>query len=422
MSSGFHELDGSLYADGVALHDIASTTGTPTYVYSAGRLDENVQRLQNALQAALPPQAQPLIAYACKANSNIGVLAQLGRHGLGADVVSGGELMRARTAGIEGQKIVFSGVGKNDDDLITAMREDVAQINIESEPEFERILTLAQQYKYRPRIAFRMNPDVDAKTHAKITTGKEENKFGLPLADIERLYKVAAASDHVAVQGISVHIGSQLTTLAPFAEAFQKTAAFVQHLRAQGLPVQSIDLGGGLGIIYEQEQQPCLDRYAGLIRDIIHPLQARIILEPGRLIAGDAGLLLSRVTYVKRTAQRQYLILDAGMNDLVRPAMYDAYHPIRPVTSRTGDSRAYDIVGPVCETGDTFALSRDLPPVMAGDLMAIMVSGAYGFSMASRYNSRPLPAEVMTRAGQFQVVRPRENMRDILKDEAIPQW
>ncbi len=439
MSAGFHEIDGSLCADGVSLADIARACGTPTYIYSAGQLDENVARLKEALQRALGPaphaEAQPLIAYACKANSNLAVLAHLAGHGLGADVVSGGELTRARAAGISGDKIVYSGVGKTDDDLREAMRASVAQINIESAPEFDRIMTLAREgarsLTAPTRIAFRMNPDVDAKTHAKITTGKEENKFGLPAALIERLYKAAAQADYVSVQGISVHIGSQLTSLEPFAEAFQKTAAFVRHLRDQGLPVHSVDLGGGLGIVYEREQQPCLERYAGLIRDIIQPLHTRIILEPGRLLAGDAGVLLARVTYVKeagvkevgvKEAGRRYLILDAGMNDLVRPALYDAYHPIRAVTRRAGDALPFDIVGPVCETGDTFALARVLPPVEAGDLIAIMAAGAYGFSMASRYNSRPLPAEIMTREGRFQVVRPRENMRDILKEEVIPQW
>ncbi len=422
MSSGFFEKDGVLLSDGVSLADVAATCGTPCYVYSTGRMDENVTRLQAALQAALPADAQPLIAYACKANSNLGVLKHLAGHGLGADVVSGGELQRARTAGIPADKIVFSGVGKSDADLETAIREGVAQINIESEPEYERILLLAQNLGATARIAFRMNPDVDAKTHAKITTGKEENKFGLPLADIERLYKAAAAAQHIDVQGLSVHIGSQLTTLAPFAEAFKKTAAFARHLLDQGLPLKSLDLGGGLGIIYEQESAPCLDSYAKLIRDIIHPLQARVILEPGRLLVGDAGVLLTRVTYVKKAGRRQYLILDAGMNDLVRPAMYDAFHPIRPVSPRPGAAAPFDIVGPVCETGDTFARDRAIPPVEAGDLLAIMASGAYGFVMASRYNTRALPAEIMTRNGQFLVVRPRENIRDILAEEIIPQW
>jgi diaminopimelate decarboxylase len=422
MTHGFEEHDGILHADGVPLPRIASTCGTPCYVYSAGKLDENVTRLQKALVAALPADSQPLIAYACKANSNLGVLQHLAGHGLGADVVSGGELLRARTAGIPGNKIVFSGVGKSDADIETAIREGVAQINIESEPEYERIAAIAQRLNITARIAFRMNPDVDAKTHAKITTGKEENKFGLPLADIERLYKAASTTNNIDIQGLSVHIGSQLTSLEPFAEAFKKTADFARHLMDQGLIIKSLDLGGGLGIVYEQESAPCLDTYARMIRDIIHPLQTKIILEPGRLIVGDAGLLLTSVTYVKKTANRQYLILDAGMNDLVRPAMYDAWHPIRPVAPRSSDMQPFDIVGPVCETGDTFARDRAIPVTEPGDLLAIMVSGAYGFVMASRYNTRALPAEVMTRNGQFRVVRNRENIRDILEQETIPQW
>lgn len=422
MSAGFEEHNGRLYSDGVSLSDIAAAYGTPCYVYSSGRMDENVKRLQSAFAKALPADAQPLIAFACKSNSNLGVLSHLSGHGLGADVVSGGELIRARTAGIPADKIVFSGVGKTDSDIETAIREGVAQINIESEPEYERIVAIAQRTGKTARIAFRMNPDVDAKTHAKITTGKEDNKFGLPVNDIERLYKAAAVTKYIDVQGLSVHIGSQLTSLDPFREAFTKTAAFARTLIDQGLQIKSLDLGGGLGIVYEQESAPCLDTYAAMIRDIIHPLQTKIILEPGRLLVGDAGLLLTTVTYVKKTATRQYLILDAGMNDLVRPAMYDSWHPIRPVSPRPGPVQPFDIVGPVCETGDTFALNRAIPPVEPGDLLAVMVAGAYGFVMASRYNTRALPAEIMTRNGQFKVVRPRENIRDILEEETIPQW
>ncbi len=422
MSTGFEEHNGILHADSVSLNDIAAACGTPCYVYSGGQLDNNVMRLQKALTHALPADAQPLIAFACKANSNLGVLQRLGQHGLGADVVSGGELLRARKAGIPGDKIVFSGVGKTDGDIEFALREGVAQINIESEPEYERIVTIAQKLFLTARIAFRLNPNVDAQTHAKITTGKEENKFGVPQADIERLYKAASSTKNVDVQGLSVHIGSQLTSLEPFREAFTKTAAFARSLMDQGLTIKSLDLGGGLGIVYEHERAPCLDTYAAMIRDIIHPLQTKIILEPGRLIVGDAGLLLSSVLYVKKTTTRQYLILDAGMNDLVRPAMYDAWHPIRPVAPRPEPAQPFDIVGPICETGDTFARNRAIPPVQPGDLMAVMVAGAYGFAMASRYNTRALPAEVMTSGGQFRVIRPRENIRDILDEEAIPQW
>lgn len=422
MPIGFEEHQGILHSDGVSLNDIAAACGTPCYVYSCGRLDDNIMRLQQALTKTLPAAAQPLIAFACKANSNLGVLAHMAGHGLGADVVSGGELQRALMAGIAADKIVFSGVGKSEDDIAAALRAGVAQINIESEPEYERIIAIAQALGITARIAFRMNPDVDAQTHAKITTGKEDNKFGLPTADIARLYMAASTEKNIDVLGLSVHIGSQLTSLEPFREAFIRTAAFARELMDQGLGIKSIDLGGGLGIVYEQENAPCLERYAEMIRDIIHPLGVRIILEPGRLLTGDAGLLLTAVTYVKKTATRQYLILDAGMNDLVRPAMYDAWHPIRPVTPRAEALQPFDIVGPVCETGDTFARDRLIPPVEPGDLLAVMVAGAYGFVMASRYNTRALPAEVMTRDGQFKVVRPRENIRDILAEETVPQW
>lgn len=422
MQTGFQDIDGALHADGVSLADIAATCGTPCYVYSSGQIDVNALKIQNAFKRALPPDAQPLIAFACKANSNLAVMSQLGARGLGADVVSGGELLRARMAGIAADKIVFSGVGKSDEDIEVALREGVAQINIESEPEYERIVLIAQTMKTTARIAFRMNPDVDAKTHAKITTGKEENKFGLPAEDIQRLYKAASTEDYIDVQGLSVHIGSQLMSLEPFRDAFTKVAAFARELMAAGLVIKSLDLGGGIGVIYEDEDAPDIDGYADIIRDVIHPLKTKIILEPGRLIVGDAGVLLTTVTYVKKTATRQYLILDAGMNDLVRPAMYDAWHPIRPIVPRKGGMTPYDVVGPVCETGDTFARNRHLPPMDAGDVVAIMVAGAYGFVMASRYNTRALPVEVMTRNGQFKAVRPREDIRDILASETIPQW
>lgn len=422
-SAGFDSIDNALQADGVPLARIAAVCGTPCYVYSSGQLDRNVERLKDALRRALPASDQPLIAFACKANSNLGILHHMAGLGLGADVVSGGELIRAQAAGIDPARIVFSGVGKSDDDIEQAIRAHVAQINIESAPELERVMAIAQQLGITARVAFRLNPDVDAQTHAKITTGKEDNKFGLPAEVITPLYRQAAKAPFIDVQGLSVHIGSQLTTLAPFREAFIKTAALAKELAAEGLPLRSLDLGGGLGIVYDREQAPCLDEYAALIRDLILPLGIKIILEPGRLLVGDAGLLLARVTYVKKTTTRQYIVLDAGMNDLVRPALYEAWHEIRPVVDgATTPMETYDVVGPVCETGDTFARDRTLPLVTAGDLLAIMNSGAYGFAMASRYNTRPLPAEIMTRNGHFRVVRHRENIRDILEEEAIPAW
>lgn len=422
MGSGFETIDQILHADGVALARIADVCGTPCYVYSSSQLEHNVEQLRVALRRALPSGDQPLIAFACKANSNLGILHHMAGLGLGADVVSGGELIRAQTAGIDPARIVFSGVGKTDDDIEQALRAHVAQINIESAPELERVMALAQHLGITARIAFRLNPDVDAQTHAKITTGKEDNKFGMPADSIEPLYRYAAQSRFVDVQGLSVHIGSQLTSLDPFREAFNKTAAFAKHLTRAGLPLRSLDLGGGLGIVYDREQTPCLDGYADLIRELILPLGAKIILEPGRLLVGNAGLLLTRVTYIKKTAARQYLVLDAGMNDLVRPALYDAWHEIRPVVDNATNSELYDVVGPVCETGDTFARDRSLPPLQAGALLAVMNAGAYGFTMSSRYNTRPLPAEIMTRQGHFRVIRPRENIRDILEEETIPSW
>jgi diaminopimelate decarboxylase len=422
MPAGFEEIGGVLCADGVPLPRIADACSTPCYVYSAGKLDHNIQRLQDAFKKVLPESTQPLIAYACKASSNVNLLHYLGQHGLGADVVSAGELLRARHASIPADKIVFSGVGKTASDIELAINEGVAQINIESEPEFEMIDMIARRLQKKVAVAFRMNPDVDARTHAKITTGKEDNKFGMHVSDIERIYKASQNHPYIDVQGLSLHIGSQLTALEPFREAFTKMAAFAHRLTDQGLSVKSLDLGGGLGIVYEQEPDLCLETYAAIIRDIIHPLNTRITIEPGRLIIGDAGLLLTRITYVKKTPSRQYVILDAGMNDLVRPAMYDAWHPIRPVVRRELPMQPFDIVGPVCETGDTFARDRQMPDAQPNDLLAIMAAGAYGFSMASRYNTRPLAAEVMTRDSVFQIIRPRENIRDILEEEPLRRW
>ncbi|MFN3827305.1 MAG: diaminopimelate decarboxylase [Micavibrio sp.] len=422
MTAGFQRTGAILCADGVPLSHIAQACGTPCYVYSAEQLELNIYRLKKAFADHLPAADQPLIAYACKANSNLAVLSCVARQGLGADVVSGGELLRARESGIDAARIVYSGVGKSDEDIKEAIRQNVAQINIESEPEFHRIADIAKDIGITARIAFRLNPDVDAKTHAKITTGKEENKFGLPAQGIMRLYKEATNTPFIEAQGISVHIGSQLTSLEPFEEAFKKTAAFIHDLRAQSLIVKSIDLGGGLGIVYQEEQAPCLDHYARLVRDIIHPLATRIIIEPGRLLVGDAGLLLTKILYIKETESRSYMILDGGMNDLVRPAMYDAWHAITSVVETGQPEKSYDIVGPICETGDTFAKDRMMPEMAAGDLVAVMTAGAYGFVMASRYNTRPLPPEIMTRGGHFRVVRQKENIQAIIKEDIIPDW
>ena len=417
--SGFSEIGGTLCADGVSLTEIAASVGTPAYIYSAGQIEANVRALQNAFENA---GVKPHIAFACKANSNIAVLKLMNSLGLGADVVSGGEMMRAQKAGIASGKIVFSGVGKTDAEISAAIAAGVLQINAESKPELERIAALAAKANKKAPVALRFNPDVDAGTHAKITTGKSENKFGMPEAEAAAFYKWMAAQPHIEPRGLSIHIGSQLTDIAPYRQAFTKLAALAQNLMAQGLPVPALDIGGGLGIVYSMEKAPPLNDYAGLVRDIIAPLGTQIITEPGRLLVGNAGLLVTRAVYIKESAGRKYLILDSGMNDLMRPALYDAWHTVRPVAQKNGATAAYDIVGPVCETGDTFARNRTMPEMQSGDLVAIMDAGAYGFVMASEYNTRPLPPEVMTRDGKFAVIRPREQIRDIIERDVIPEW
>lgn len=417
---GFTVHDDILHADAVPLPQLAALAGTPTYVYSARKIRANIAALQDAFTAALPAERQPLIAYACKANSHQAVLALCGAAGLGADVVSGGELRRALAAGIPAAKIVYSGVGKSTDEIMLALAHGIRQINVESEPELALIATLARA---PVAIALRLNPDVDAGTHAKITTGREDNKFGLPAPRIEKLF--AQYKDHpfVKLQGLSLHIGSQLTNLDPFRTAFKRLADFTHHLRAQGYVIATLDLGGGLGIVYENESAPCLLTYARIVREHILPLDTAIVVEPGRLIVGDAGLLLTRVLYIKETDSRRYMILDAGMNDLMRPALYDAWHAVRPVRHDAGaELLPYDIVGPVCETGDTFAQGRIMPRMQAGELAAIMTAGAYGAAMAGHYNTRPLPAEIMVDGERTAIIRPRADIQAIIEQETVPHW
>ncbi len=417
--TGFIEKDGALYAESVSLEDIAEQCGTPAYVYSAAAIRNSVSCLQSAFIRKLPSASQPLIAFACKANSNMAVLKLMGSLGLGADVVSGGEMERALRAGIAPDRIVYSGVGKSEGEIIRALQAGILQLNVESAPELERIGRIAQTLNKTVSIALRFNPDVEAGTHAKITTGKEDNKFGLLREEVETLYLYAHQHPHLKPVGLSLHIGSQLTNLEPFREAFGRMAALAKDLRAAGLPLESLDLGGGLGIVYRNEQSPCLDTYAEIVRDIIHPLDVKIILEPGRLLVGEAGLLLTSVEYVKQTKHRRYVILNAGMGDLMRPALYDAWHPIRAVKHKPGNAVSpCDIVGPVCETGDTFALARPLPEVEEGDLVAIMAAGAYGFVMASNYNTRPFPPEILVDGAKMTIIRPRQSVDDILEAEA----
>ena len=412
---------GALHAEEVPLSEIAAAVGTPVYVYSAATLTRHYRVFEEAL-SGLPH----LICYAMKANSNLAVVALMAALGAGVDVVSGGEYRRARAAGVPGGRIVFSGVGKTCDEMARALAGGVRQFNVESEPELRALSEVATDLNTTAPITIRVNPDVDARTHAKIATGKSENKFGIPIARARAVYAEAAALPGIEVVGIDVHIGSQLTELAPYEHAFAKVAELTAILRADGHDIRRLDLGGGLGIPYQRsnEAPPLPFDYGEVIRRTVGHLGCEIEIEPGRLIAGNAGVLLSEVIYVKRGEDRDFLILDAAMNDLIRPAMYEAWHDIVPLVEPIpGEATAtYDVVGPVCETGDTFARARALPVLAAGDLVAFRSAGAYGAVMASEYNTRPLAPEVLVAGDHFDVVRARPSFDEILKRDTIPAW
>ena len=413
--------DGVLHAEGVPLPEIARAVGTPAYVYSVATLTRHYRVFQEALAGM-----DHLICYAMKANSNQAVLRVMANLGAGMDVVSGGEYIRARAAGVPGEKIVFSGVGKTRAEMAEALRHGIRQFNVESEPELRALSEIAAGLGRRAPIALRVNPDVDAKTHAKIATGKSENKFGIPIARAREVYAEAARLPGIDVVGIDVHIGSQLTDLAPFKTAFGKVAELTEALRADGHDIRRLDLGGGLGIPYRRDNEapPLPFDYGGVIRETLGHLGCEVEIEPGRLIVGNAGVLLASVLWLKRGEGRDFLVLDAAMNDLVRPAMYDAFHEIVPVREPApGVERlAVDIVGPVCETGDTFARERAMPPLGEGDLVAFRSAGAYGAVMASEYNSRPLVPEVLVSEDHFAVVRARPSFDEMLNRDTIPDW
>lgn len=413
--------DGQLWAEDVPLSDIAEAVGTPVYVYSAATLLRHFRLFDEAL-AGMPH----LVCFAVKALSNVAVLHLLGEEGAGMDVVSEGEYRRALAAGVPGDRIVFSGVGKTRAEMRTALANGVRQFNVESEPEMRALSEVATSLGLTAPVAIRVNPDVDARTHAKIATGKSENKFGIPLARAREAYREAASLPGLRVVGIDVHIGSQLTDLQPFEAAYRKVAELTGILRADGHAIERLDLGGGLGIPYARSNEvpPLPSEYGEVIRRTVGDLGCEIVIEPGRLIAGNAGVLLSRVVYMKEGEGRDFLILDAAMNDLVRPAMYDAHHDIVPVAEPApgAEPKVYDVVGPVCETGDTFARARALPPLGEGDLVAFRSAGAYGAVMASEYNSRPLVPEVLVHRDQFAVIRPRPRYEDMIERDSIPAW
>ena len=413
--------DGVLHAEDVSLAEIAAAVGTPVYVYSTATLLRHFHLFDDALSGM-----DHLVCYAMKANSNQAVLRTLAQAGAGMDVVSGGEYRRAKAAGVPGDKIVFSGVGKTREEIELALIGGIRQFNVESEPEMILLDIVARELGKVAPITIRVNPDVDAKTHAKIATGKSENKFGIPIARAREVYAMAANLPGLEIVGIDVHIGSQLTDLAPFEQAYGKVAELTEVLRADGHNIRRLDLGGGLGIPYERSNSapPLPTDYGAMVQRTLGHLGCEVEIEPGRLIAGNAGVLVSEVIYLKSGEGRDFLILDAAMNDLIRPAMYDAWHDIVPLNEPApgAEPRPVDIVGPVCESGDTFAKQRMMPVLGAGDLVAFRSAGAYGAVMSSEYNSRPLIPEVLVNGDQFAVIRPRPSFDEMINRDTIPEW
>ncbi|HIJ43410.1 MAG: diaminopimelate decarboxylase [Rhodospirillales bacterium] len=411
--------DGRLCAEDVSLIRIAEETGTPFYCYSQATIERHYRVFADAFA-----DVDATVCYAVKANSNIAVIGVLARLGAGADVVSGGELKRALTAGIPASRIVFSGIGKTGEELAAALDAGILQINVESEPELELLGQVAADKGVSAPVAIRINPGIDALTHDKIATGKAENKFGIEWTRAHRVYCRAMTMPGIDIVGIAVHIGSQVTDLEPFREAYVRTRDLAALLRADGIAIRRLDLGGGLGIPYGDEPAPSPGEYAAVVKSAIGDLDCHLILEPGRVIAGNAGILVTSVLYVKEGATRRFVVVDAAMNDLMRPALYNAFHGIATVmeTPAKTECKEVDVVGPICETGDTFATGRPLPPLKAGDLLAIRAAGAYGAVMSSVYNTRPLVPEVLVRGGDFALVRERLSVDDMLSREVIPNW
>ncbi len=417
----FDYRDGRLFAEDVDVSALADQVGTPFYCYSTATIERHYRVFRDAF-AGLDAS----VCYAMKANSTQAVIRTLARCGAGMDIVSEGELRRSLAAGVPADKITFSGVGKTRDEIGLALRAGIFCFNVESEPELAAISEVAQSLGATARIALRVNPDVDARTHAKISTGKSENKFGVPIAHAREIYRRAADLPGIRVSGVDMHIGSQITDLAPFENAFLLLADLVVDLRGDGHEIDHVDLGGGLGIPYKPGEDPDSyhpDRYADVVRRTVGHLGCRFIFEPGRLIVGNAGILVTRVIYVKRGENRTFVIVDAAMNDLIRPTLYEAHHEILPVTRDPASViERVDVVGPVCETGDYLALDRDLPEAKTGDLLAIMSAGAYGAVQSGTYNSRLLAPEVLVNGTQAAIVRPRTTFEDLIGLDTIPAW
>ncbi len=410
--------NGELYCEDVPLRSIARRVGTPFFLYSSSTLRNHVRAFADAFSGV-----PHVICFALKANSNGALLRLLGREGAGADIVSGGELYRALRAGIAPSKIVYAGVGKRRDEIEYAIKIGILMFNVESVEELRAIDGAAKEMHEKARIALRVNPDIDPKTHAYISTGLKENKFGIPIEQALEHYQTAKNLPNVEVVGIHQHIGSQITEVRPFVDAVEKLAGFVKELRSAGINIEYLNIGGGLGITYKDETPPLPRELAKALQPLLGDCGCTLVLEPGRAIVGNAGVLVTSVLYHKESGDKRFLIVDAGMNDLIRPSLYEAYHDIKPVIEPQSPQKAvFDVVGPICESGDFLAKDRELPEVKQGDLLAVMGAGAYGFSMSSNYNSRLRAAEVMVRGKEYFVVRERETLNDLIKNEKVPRW
>jgi diaminopimelate decarboxylase len=423
--AGFETKNNALYCEDIALQDIAQKYGTPAYVYSANHIRNQYKALSGAMQQVLPADKQPMICYASKANSNIAILSLLKNCGAGAEIVSEGELMRVLKAGFAPERVVSTGVGKVRSEIAACLKAGIHQFNAESLEELEVIQNVAAEIDIPATVVFRKNPDIrDAGGHAKISTGGKRNKFGISADSILRGYDMAKNMSHINTVGLSMHIGSQVFDVAKFKEAFETLPAFVSKLRGLGHDVSRLDIGGGFPIQYKDEHLLDLSEYASWVRDIILPLDAELILEPGRYMVGNGGVLLMQAQFVKKTTDKDFLVTDGGMTELIRPAMYDAYHAIQPVENLDRGLADYDVVGPVCESSDTFCDSgtRSIPEIKSDEIVAVKSAGAYGFCMASNYNTRPMPPEILVDGEKISLIRKRQTIEELFETETIPDW
>ncbi len=418
MMHDFHYLNRELYCESVRVCDIAERVGTPFYLYSYKTFTEHLTKIQRAFRSV-----KPLICFSMKANSNLAILRALVKKGAGLDIVSGGELFRAKKAGCLVSKIVYAGVGKTDSEIEDAIRTRILLFNVESIQELARIQRIAKKLNQKVNVSLRVNPDVDPGTHAHITTGKAESKFGLDMDTVRVIFMRQAQHPNLSICGVHVHIGSQITKGEPFVKAFRKVLIFLTYLEKEGHKIKFLNLGGGLGIIYSDERPQTADKFAKQVLPLFKGKKYQLIFEPGRFIAGNSGIFVTRVIYIKQTKAKNFAIIDGGMNDLIRPALYGSFHDIWPVKQNgTAKKLIYDVVGPICESGDFLAKNRMVQELQANDLIAFASAGAYGFSMSSNYNARPRVAEVLVRGSRFEIVRERETYNDLVRGERIPNW